>query len=81
MTKWEAVCQIALAAEELSRTDEYIDAQDSNILRDARQLIDETIWANLLQFMRASHSAPQERTGLHMDVPEVPEAGAGVSGA
>lgn len=52
MNAWDRICQIAVAAEELSRCDEYIGAQEANILRDACELISRTIDDNLLRQMR-----------------------------
>lgn len=52
MNAWDCICRISLAAEELSRCDEYIDAEGANILRDATETISDAIWDSLLNKMR-----------------------------
>jgi hypothetical protein len=76
---WDLICEIALAAEELSRCDRYIDAQESLILRDARDSIGATVDRNLLFFMRQRFEGSQNVTRIHLDVYQVPEAGIGLS--
>ena len=74
MNTWDAVCRVALAAEELSRCD-YIDAEEANILRDASEAISDAIWASLLRRMRSRLQGVCGGPGVPVAVPETPESG------